>query len=90
MRQSLITLLAVITLLSQWGWQAHAYQDHDSDEPGHICELCVSASGHVAITPSVPLLPAVHGSDFIAPAISASYTAVAPRFYPVRAPPRSL
>jgi len=90
MRQTLITLLAVITLLSQWGWQAHDYQDHDHAEQGHICELCLSASGHAAITPSPPLLSGTHGSDTPDTPSSVSFIASAPRFYATRAPPRFL
>lgn len=87
MRQSLITLLAVITLLSQWAWLEHGYHDHDA---GEVCEVCVSASGHVAVTPTAPQLPALHGSDLPVPVFSTSYTAAAPRFYATRAPPRFL
>lgn len=90
MRQSLLTLLALLTLLSQWSWQAHAYHDHDHDEPGHICELCVSAASHVAITPSVVLPPVQRGSHFAVPAVHATHKTVAPRYYSVRAPPRFL
>lgn len=87
MRQTLITLLAVITLLSQWGWIEHDYDKHD---PGEVCEVCVSASGHVAVTPSAPQLPTFQGSDFVTPVLPSSIPAAAPRYYASRAPPRFL
>jgi cation diffusion facilitator CzcD-associated flavoprotein CzcO len=87
MRRHLITLLAVITLLSQWGWLEHGYHQHDPDE---VCEVCVSASGHVGLTPSAPQLPDFAGVDFFTPAATASHLATAPRFYATRAPPRFL
>ena len=87
MRQTLITLLAVITLLSQWGWLEHDYQAHD---PGEVCEVCVSAAGHVAITPSAPQLPALQADFIVAHTLHSSFIAVTPRFYVTRAPPRFL
>jgi len=87
MRQTLITLLFVITLLSQWGWLEHGYHNHDASE---VCELCVSASGHVAVTPSILQLSTIQGSHFSPPAITPSLTATAPRFYATRAPPTFL
>lgn len=87
MRQTLITLLVVITLLSQWGWIEHGYHKHDNNE---VCEVCVSASGHVAVSPTAPQLPNFYGTDFIPPAITASQVTTTPRFYPTRAPPRFL
>ncbi|MCW8919361.1 MAG: hypothetical protein OQL08_11185 [Gammaproteobacteria bacterium] len=87
MRHSLITLLAVITLLSQWGWLEHGYHDHES---GEVCELCVSAAGHVAILPGTTQpLPLTHTS-LEPPTPLVSLLSAAPRFYPTRAPPLSL
>lgn len=87
MRRILITLLAVITLLSQWGLLEHGYHEHEPDE---VCEICVAAAGHVAVTPSAPQLPTFEGGDFLAPAVIVSLATAAPRFYPTRAPPRFL
>ncbi|MCW8829158.1 MAG: hypothetical protein OQK94_08890 [Gammaproteobacteria bacterium] len=87
MRQHLITLLAVITLLSQWGWLEHDYHEHDA---GQVCEVCVSAAGHVAVIPDTPQLPPLHGSETPFTPSSTSFSAAAPRFYTARAPPRFL
>lgn len=87
MRRTLITLLAVITLLSQLSWLEHGYAEHSS---GDVCEVCVSASGHVAVIPSVPQLPPVHGSDFPLAVITPSQRHTTQRFYATRAPPRFL
>ena len=84
MRQTLITLLLLVTLLSQWGLIEHGYHSHD---PGEVCEVCVSASGHVAITASAAQLPESQGVEFIAPALSSPLTAATPRYYATRAPP---
>lgn len=84
MRHRLITLLAVITLLSQWGWLEHGYHDHDS---GEVCELCVSVAGHVAIPPGTAQpLPRSH--NHLEPSTHlVSLLSAAPRFYSTRAPP---
>jgi hypothetical protein len=87
MRQTLITLLAVVTLLSQWGWVEHGYHHHDEDE---VCEICVSASGHTAVLPAIAQLPAFQGHDDPVAAGSRVLYRPAVRFYPARAPPRSL
>lgn len=87
MRQTLITLLALFTLLSQWGLLEHGYHEHEPDE---VCEICVSAAGHVAVLPAAPPLPSFEGSDFLVPADTPSLSAVAPHGYLARAPPRFL
>ena len=87
MRRTLITLLVVITLLSQWGWVEHAYHEHLPDE---VCEVCVSASGHVAVPPSVPLLPGLGEHVLVTPTVTATLNSDAPRYYQSRAPPRLL
>lgn len=57
MHRYLITLLAVITLLSQWGWVEHAYHAHDN---GEVCEVCLAANAlEHTINPSLPLLPSI-------------------------------
>jgi hypothetical protein len=87
MRQTLITLLAIITLLSQWGWVEHDYHHHTSDD---VCEVCISASGHVAVLPSTPSLPGFQGYDSIATATPPSLYSAIERFYNTRAPPHPL
>ena len=87
MRRSLITLLIAITLLSQWGWVEHGYHSHDS---GDVCEVCVNASGHVALMPTAPQLPHQHGSELPVAAFYHSFNPATPRYYTSRAPPRFL
>lgn len=87
MRRSLITLLIAITLLSQWGWVEHGYHSHDS---GDVCEVCVNASGHVAVMPTAPPLPPGHESELPVAALYASFTPSTLRYYTSRAPPRFL
>jgi hypothetical protein len=87
MHRTLITLLAVITLLSQWGWVEHAYHEHHANE---VCEVCVSASGHVAVMPTIVQAAVCHHSDFAVPAITATLISETPRYYATRAPPRFL
>lgn len=87
MRRTLITLLAVVTLLSQWGWVEHGYHDHDANE---VCAACVSAAGHVAVPSSTLQLPVTYGCSFDAPPVSASFSSVAARYYHTRAPPSFL
>ncbi len=89
MRRLLITLLAVVTLLSQWGWLEHGYHEHD---PGEVCEVCLSANGHgQAITPSLPALPAITAITLHnEPLPTQPLTRGAFRLYASRAPPRLL
>lgn len=87
MRRHLITLLAVITLLSQWGLLEHGYHEHEPDE---VCELCLSAAAHVAVLPAAPTLPSFEGGDFLVPADTPTLAAVAPHGYLARAPPAFL
>ena len=88
MRQLLLTLLAVITLLSQWGWVEHAYHNHD---PGKICEVCLSANAHGhALTPSLPQLPTVSGFIISQQPLQQALVQRSVRYYPTRAPPRFL
>jgi hypothetical protein len=88
MRQLLLTLLAVITLLSQWGWVEHAYHEHD---PGEICAVCLTGNAHDhALTPSLPQLPVVSGYIISAQTSHQMLVQRAARYYPTRAPPRFL
>lgn len=88
MRNYLLTLLAVITLLSQWGVVEHAYHDHDS---GEVCVVCLTASNHDhAITPSLPALPTMASftiGEQLPQQVAARRTV---RHYASRAPPFSL
>ncbi|MGM0593733.1 MAG: hypothetical protein ACQETD_04265 [Pseudomonadota bacterium] len=92
MRRTLLTLLAVITLLTQWGLAAHAYHDHDSPQghDGTVCEICISAAGHAAASPATQRLPSIHGSDTPLRHASVGYVVLTPRHYATRAPPASL
>lgn len=85
MRHYLLTLLAVITLLSQWGWVEHAYHDHDHNE---VCEVCLNASTHDhALTTSLPS-PHAEASFAISEQLSTQLLAQRPvRYYASRAPP---
>ncbi|MCU7806356.1 MAG: hypothetical protein KZQ73_00570 [Candidatus Thiodiazotropha sp. (ex Semelilucina semeliformis)] len=40
MKKSLLTLLALVVLISQGLWVDHLYHDHDQDE---VCEVCLVA-----------------------------------------------
>ena len=84
MRHILITLLLVLTLLSQWSWVEHGYHEH---EEGEICELCINASGNAALTSTKIELsnnPNIHVRFVGELDISVLNH---PRFYASRAPP---
>lgn len=88
MRQLLFSLLAVIILLSQWGWVVHAYHDHDAGEACEVC-LTINAQNH-AIAPSLLLLLVVFGFILNASTPRLNMVPRAACYYSARAPPSFL
>ena len=88
MHRYLITILAVVTLLSQWGWVEHAYYDHEHDE-SCVVYLTANANGH-AITPSLPVLPIAATFDIDEQLPQQLQSRQIVRYYASRAPPHFL
>jgi hypothetical protein len=84
----LISILAVITLLSQWGLVDHAYHNHEHDE-SCVVYLTANANGH-AITPSLPALPIAATSNINEQLPQLILSTRVVRYYTSRAPPRFL
>ena len=87
MRRYLLILLAALVLLTQWGLVAHAYHEHNDDEP-QVCELCLNHKLHSqALMPATVSLQ-VNNPSFIPVAFdNHSFTFLYSYHYAVRGPP---
>jgi len=85
MKGLLLSSYIVIFLLSQWGLESHAYQEHDD---GSICELCLVSHSHDDVLISSSSLNLQYFTRYLITTVAKHpLTLQTSRYYHVRAPP---